>query len=187
MSNLVNQWVSLWLLRMIWMKGYLHEQKWLKDRASQKVSLAWVTAHRNKICSTVQSLQHSTGWRVFFPGQPVGQNLLEIVLLLSASSGHLGFSESLLGILAAIRVTLRVFIVYSLREGPSESSCLLSVRKSFPACRVECLNYRGNCCITPTFNQPDVITLCLTLLMHLLRIWPERLYARGRSQKGKKI
>lgn len=95
-SNLVNQWVLLSLLTAIQVRGFLQEQKWLKN--------IWITKAHSSISDNAQklgNLEHitlctgsSTGWRVSFPGSSVTLNLCQVAPLGSGLSGSwLGLSH----------------------------------------------------------------------------------------------
>lgn len=72
-SNLVNQWALLELLTGIWMKGYLQEQKSLKD--------SWITKAQPNMADSSQSWGHEH--TVEHPGSSVGRRVLSKCLCCS--------------------------------------------------------------------------------------------------------
>lgn len=157
-SILVSLWVLSGLLKEIWVRGYLHEQKWLKVSFIIKAHTASVTAHK------IGNLEHmAIAWRqlsrlgrVFFqvhswseplPGSSANTLFFKGVLA-SASFGLLGWFLFLLCGWACLRLCLQrvwewlsTFTVYFLWE--MEGPCEAGQFQGFPW-RMHCFNPWGS-------------------------------------------
>ena len=88
----MNQRVLLGLLTGIWVRGYLQEQKWLKDSCVTKASMGG-SSQKLRSWSTLCSVQAIQQVQESFPGGSVGLSLFQVAGLILESSLKFGSSE----------------------------------------------------------------------------------------------
>lgn len=135
--------VLLGLLKGVWMRGYLQQQKWFKDGCITKAHPAWATAQKSW-----EPGAHCTVFRQL--------NRFDVAGFYFFHAAGLVFESLQFSFISSWRDS--AFIAYSLKKGPSEFgqfqglheavvSCLPSYLRPFPA-RCKCSNLKENCYIT---------------------------------------